>query len=274
VATPAAPTRSGASRAVVWGPPLLVLALVIGAVYLLHYFAFTPKRRFMLPAPHEVFREAFLDSAVRRDLFAALGLSAQVAFTGLVIAIIVGFVLAVVMSQAKWLERSLFPYAVIIQTIPILAIVPLIGLYLDFGFTARVVVCVIIALFPIINNTLFGLQSADPGQHDLFTLHGASRWTRLVKLQLPAAMPAIFSGLRIAAGLSVIGAVVGDFFFKQGEPGIGILIDVYRARLQNPEMYAAVILASLLGVVVFWGFGLLSRLAVGRWHETGQRGTT
>ena len=113
----------------------------------------------------------------------------------------------------------MYPYAVVLQTIPILAIVPLIGFAFGFNFRSRVLVCVLIALFPIITNTLFGLLSVDHGQHDLFTLHGVGRWQRLWKLQFPAALPNIFTGLRISAGLSVIGAVVGDFFFVQGPPG-------------------------------------------------------
>lgn len=272
--TPSRPRarRTGLLGVGVWGPPVAVLVLVLGLVYVIHYVVLEPERRFILPAPHQVFTDALFRPEILADLLPALGLTAQVALVGLLIAIVIGFSVAVLMSQAAWVERSLFPWAVTIQTIPILALVPVIGAYMGFGFNARVLVCVIIALFPIINNTLFGLMSADRGQHDLFTLHGAGRWTRLTKLQIPAAMPAIFSGLRIAAGLAVIGAVVGDFFFKQGDPGIGILIDVYRARIQNAEMFAAVILASLLGVLVFWGFGLLSRLAVGRWHDTGRPG--
>ena len=120
------------------------------------------------------------------------------------------------------------------------------------------IVCVIISLFPIIANTLFGLLSADQGQHDLFRLHGVGRWTRLWKLQFPGALPAIFIGLRISAGLSVIGAIVGDFFFRRGDPGLGVLITNYQSRLQSEQMYGALILAILLGVVVFWVFGMAS----------------
>ena len=155
-----------------------------------------------------------------------------------------GISLAVLMSQAKWVERSIFPYAVALQTVPILALTPPIGQFFDFNFRSRVIVCVIISLFPIIANTLFGLLSADQGHHDLFRLHGASRWTRLWKLQFPGALPAIFVGLRISAGLSVIGAIVGDFFFRRGDPGLGVLITNYQSRLQSEQMYGALILAS------------------------------
>jgi NitT/TauT family transport system permease protein len=172
------------------------------------------------------------------------------------------------MIQARWVEWSIYPWAVVLQTIPILAIVPLIGFWFQFGFNSRVLVCVLIALFPIVTNTLFGLKSTDQAHHDLFTLQRATRWQRLVQLQLPGALPAIMSGWRIAAGLSVIGAIVGDFFFRQGEPGIGRLIDDYRARLQSEQLFASVVLSSLLGLVVFWGFGLLGQLLVGSWHES------
>ena len=133
------------------------------------------------------------------------------------------------MSQSKLIERAVFPVLVALQAIPILVMVPLIAIWFDTKTTSRVIVCVIIAFFPIVLNTLFGLVSADAGLHDLLTLHHASRWTRLRKVMLPAALPAMFAGLRISAGLSVIGAIVGDFFFGRGERGLGQLIKQYRA---------------------------------------------
>jgi NitT/TauT family transport system permease protein len=187
---------------------------------------------------------------------------------GLAISIVLGITIAILMSQTIIIERATFPFLVMLQAIPILAIVPLIAFWFGTGENARVIVCVIIALFPIIVNTLFGLQSADQGMHDLFTLQHASRPTRLRKLMLPAALPAIFAGLRISAGLCVIGAIVGDFFFRQGEPGIGILIDRYQSRLQSEQMIAAILLSSLLGIVVFWFFGFLAQRVVGGWHES------
>jgi NitT/TauT family transport system permease protein len=191
--------------------------------------------------------------------------STKVAFWGLLIAILLGFLLAIVMSQAKVVERAIFPYAVVLQAIPILAIVPLIGFWFGYGFASRVLVCVIIALFPIVVNTLFGLLSADQGMHDLFTLHKANRLTRLRRLMFPAALPAVFAGLRISAGLSVIGAIVGDFFFGQGEVGIGQLLKRYANRLEGEQLFASVILSSALGVSVFLFFGWLSGRLIGKW---------
>ena len=265
--TPGAPEPARrSSRVRAWLPPLAVFAVLIGIWYVISYVVLDAQRRFLMPPPHQVITDALLDPVAMERMGIALGRSVQVAFTGLGIAIVIGMAWAIAMSQARWVERSLFPYAVVLQCIPILALVPLIGFWFDFGFVSRVIVCVLISLFPIVSNTLFGLQSVDRGHHDLFTLHGASRWTRLRKLELPAALPAIFAGLRISAGLSVIGAIVGDLFFKQGDPGLGIVIDNYRARLQSPQLFMAIILASLLGVVVFWFFGWLGKRVVGAWY--------
>jgi NitT/TauT family transport system permease protein len=255
-------------RLAVWGPPFLVLLAAIGLWYLVSYVLLDVDRRFLLPPPHEVIRVAFLDRYNLADLMAALWLSTRVAFLGFAVAIVVGVALAIAMSQARWIERSLYPYAVMTETVPILAMVPLFGLWLGYGFNSRTVVVIIFAIFPIIANTLFGLQSVQREHHDLFTLQGAGRLTRLWKLQLPAALPAIFIGLRISAGLAVIGAIVGDTFFRQGEAGIGILIDRYQSRLQSEQMVAAILLSSLLGIVVFWFFGFLAKRVVGGWHES------
>lgn len=264
-----------AARRVLWArrlrarllPPLAVLAVVVAAWYAGSYALIDPSRQFLLPPPHEVVRVALLDRANLLELLQALSLSAQVAVIGLGGAVLIGVVLAVLMSQARWVERSLYPYAVILQTVPVLALVPLFGFWFGFGFGSRVLVCILIAIFPIIANTLFGLRSVDRGQRDLFALSGASRLTVLRKLELPAALPAIFTGLRIAAGASVIGAIVGDFFFQQGQAGIGQLISIYPRRLQSEMLFGAVLLSSLFGLVVFWIFSAISR-QVTAWHES------
>ena len=256
-----------------WGPPTAVFVVALGIWYGVSYLLLDPQRRFLVPPPHEVVRVGFFDPYNLQELLDALWLSARVAFIGLFIATVLGMVLAVAMSQARWIERSLYPYAILTQTIPILAMVPLFGFWFGFGYVSRVLVVILFAIFPIIANTLFGLQSVEQDHHDLFRLHQAGRLTRLWKLQLPAALPSIFTGLRISAGLAVIGAIVGDFFFKQGEPGIGILIDLYRSRLQSEQMFAAIILSSLLGVVVFWLFGFLARRVVGAWHQSARNPT-
>jgi NitT/TauT family transport system permease protein len=134
---------------------------------------------------------------------------------------------------------------------------------------ARVLVCVIISFFPIVLNTLFGLLSADAGLHDLITLHQGGRWTRLTKVMFPSALPAMFAGLRIAAGLSVIGAIVGDFFFGLGDVGLGQLIRKYSLNTNYGEqLLAAVIMSSLLGITVFLSFGALQNAVIGKWYDS------
>jgi NitT/TauT family transport system permease protein len=260
---------TGALRrwAVALAAPLALLIPLVGAWYAATYLLVDRDLRFLLPPPDAVIRVAFLDPDNRGELLGGLALSARVSMTGLALAVVIGLSLAIAMSQSRWLERSMYPYAVVLQTVPVLALVPLFGYWFGFSFTSRVLVCVLIAVFPIIANGLFGLRSVDPGLHELFTLNRAGRLTRLVKLQLPAAAPAIFTGLRISAGGSVIGAIVGDFFFQQGQPGIGQLVYIYPKRLQSEMLFGAVLLASLFGLVVFWLFGAAARRATA-WHES------
>jgi NitT/TauT family transport system permease protein len=255
----------------IW-PPFVFGAGVITVWYCISYIVLSEKRRFLLRPPHLVLQNGFFKWPVFSEMLGALWNSTKVAGIGLALAIIIGLALAVIMSQAKMLERAMFPYLVIVQAIPILALTPLIVFWFGSGQTARIIVCIIISVFPLIVNTLFGLQSAERGMHDLFTLHHASRVTRLRRLMFPAALPAIFAGLRISAGLSVIGAIVGDFFFGQGEVGIGQLIRRYANRLQGEELITAVILSSLLGVSVFLLFTWLQNRAIGRWYDSSSGG--
>jgi NitT/TauT family transport system permease protein len=248
-------------------PPLALGGGILAVWYAVSYVILDERRRFLLKPPHQVVQVGFLEWANLSEMLSGLWSSTKVAMTGLAISILIGFLLAIVMSQAKAVERAVFPYMVVLQAIPILAIVPLIAFWFGTGGTSRVIVCVIISLFPIIVNTLFGLQSAERGMHDLFTLHHAGRATRLRKLMFPAAMPAIFAGLRISAGLSVIGAIVGDFFFGRGDVGIGQLLSKYANRLMGEQLLAAVALSSALGVTVFLLFGWIQNRAIGRWHE-------
>lgn len=266
------PRRPGFGRRVAENalPPLVLGAALVGAWYFVSYVVLdqAPRRDgFLLRPPHRVLRVGFLEWDNFSEILGALWSSTRVAGLGLAIASAIGIVIATLMSQSRLIERAVFPYMVILQAIPILAIVPLIQFWWGTGQRSRVAVCVIIAVFPIIVNTLFGLQSADRALHDLFTLHRSSRLTRLRKLMFPAALPAIFAGLRISAGLSVIGAIVGDFFFGRGDTGIGQLLRTYSSRLRGEELLAAVIMSSLLGVAVFLLFGWIQHRVVGKWYD-------
>ncbi|MET0693067.1 MAG: ABC transporter permease subunit, partial [Propionibacteriaceae bacterium] len=181
----ARPTPSrGKERLKVYGPPLVALALILVAWYVLAAYLVSIGRTTILPNPTDILLNSFFpsdprDTPITGALLSSLGLSTAVALTGLAISIVIGVGWAVLMSQARWVERSLFPYAVMLQCIPILALVPLIGSSLGYSLSSRVLVCVLISLFPMVSNTLFGLQSADKSQRELFQLQGASRWTVL-----------------------------------------------------------------------------------------------
>ncbi|WP_205718298.1 ABC transporter permease [Actinomadura sp. WMMA1423] len=254
----ALPSRRPARLLAMVVPPTLVLAAFVGLWYLMSYKLLAPERRFLVPPPHRVISVGFLSGENLRVLLDGLLVTTRVAVVGLAAAIIIGLAVAIAMSQAVWAERSLYPYAVTLQTIPILALVPLFGFWFGFGFFSRVVVCTMISLFPIIANSLFGLKSVDPALRELFALQRVGRWRRLWRLDFPFALTAIFAGFRISAGLSVIGAIVGDFFFRQGTTGIGILMSLYIARLQSELLYASIILSALLGIAAFWLFSGLS----------------
>ncbi|PWJ53991.1 NitT/TauT family transport system permease protein [Quadrisphaera granulorum] len=259
--------RAGAAAGTVWGRSAPIVAALLGIVaiwYVVSYVFLSESRRFLLPPPHQVLAETVGNTLVIAPMLAALVQTITVALIGLTIAVAIGMTWALVMSQWKLAEKILYPYAVILQTIPILALTPLIGIWMGYGPPARVVVCVIIAVFPMISNTLFGLQSATAAAHDLFTLQKATQRQRMTKLMLPAAIPSIFTGLRQSAGLAVIGAIVGDFFFQQGSQGIGGLLRTYTLRLNMEPLFLAIIFTALFGVVVFSIFAALDRFVVGR----------
>lgn len=243
--------RNGLGRVVA---PSAVLVILLGAWQVGSTYLLDPQKRFLLPKPYDVLRIGLLDAANRTELLQGLWSTTKVALIGLALSMLIGVGLAVLMSQSRWVEHAVYPYAVVLQTIPILAIVPLLGFWFGFDLQSRLIVCVLVSIFPIITNTLFGLQSVEPGYHDLFSLLGSSRWQRLRHLQLPAAVPAMLTGFKISAGLSVIGSIIADFFFRQGEPGIGRLIDVYRQRLATEQLLSALILSSLVGLALFWAF--------------------
>jgi NitT/TauT family transport system permease protein len=250
-------------------PPLGVLAAVVAGWYYTSYFVMDEaRRRFALPPIHRIFTEGFWNREFMGDIVSALWTTTFVALVGLIASIVIGVAVAIAMSQRPWVERSLYPWVVFIQTIPILAIGPLMLVWAGPSTKSRIITCVLISIVPIIINTLFGLKSVDRGMQDLFTLQQVSKRTRLFKLQIPAATPAIFTGLRIAAGLSVIGALVGEFFFREGPRGLGQLIDTQRYLVRGPEMFTAVLVSCFLGLVVFWSFNWISNRLLRDWHES------
>jgi NitT/TauT family transport system permease protein len=269
-ADPAAPSRpdSVAKRVLLRVvPPLVLLVIAIGIWQFVCYVVLDPERRFLLPPLQTVIDQSFFTSANFTQLLQAFWTTAYLALIGLAIAIALGVSIAIFMHQSRFLERSLYPYLILAQTVPILALVPIIGFWLGFSSTSRIVVCVIISLFPIIANASFGLQSATAAQNDLFRLHRSGRLRMLKSLYLPAALPAMFAGFRISAGLSVVGEIVGGFFFQKGPSDLGILINTCVDQLNTDLLFGAVFVSAFLGVLVFWAFTGLGRLVYGNWKE-------
>ena len=206
-------------------------------------------------------------------LSGSLWVTLQITFMALAVAVSLGVFLSVLFSQSKWIELSFFPYAVILQVTPIVAIAPLIIIYVDNIQLAALICAWIVAFFPILSNTTLGLHSADHNLINLFELYGASRAQTLRYLRLPAAMPYFLGGLKISGGLSLIGAVVAEFVMGTGGKQSGLAYRILESgyQLQIPRMYAALLLISLTGIIIFLCLSLISHLALRKWHESAIR---
>jgi NitT/TauT family transport system permease protein len=251
----------------------LIVFLTIWYLYAKFNYDNPVQRRNALPYPHEIITDGFMPINDKvnglRPILGYMWPTVKVTLLGLSIAIALGVLIAVLMNLSRGIERSLFPYAVLLQTVPILAITPLLTELFGEELGVRLVVTVLVAIFPVITNMLFGLQSTDRSLHDLFTLNHASRWTRLIKLEFPSALPSLMTGIRIASGSAVIGSVVADFFFAKGEKGIGYYIRTRQQQaIQRPEMFAGTITASLFGILMFILIGWLTSRAIRNWHDS------
>lgn len=219
---------------------------------------------YLLPSPTQV-ATAFWEK--RLALLDAFGVTARGAVAGLASAAVVGTSLAILFSQSRMLRMALYPYVVFLQTVPIVAIAPLLVTWSGYGERTVILVSAIIALFPILSNVTAGLLALDANHRDLFRLYRAGRWPTLVRLRLPTAMGHLALGLRISCGLAVIGAIVGEFFVGRGgdSPGLGAVMDRWLAMGKTDALIAAVLLSSLLGLVMFATVGLLTDRLLGRY---------
>jgi NitT/TauT family transport system permease protein len=217
-------------------------------------------RSFLIPAPSSVLASLINES----DLWSATLDTAASALTGFVMSAVIGVAIAILLSSGTWIRRAFYPYAVFFQTVPIIAIAPLLVIWVGWNRTV-VASAFIVSIFPVIANALTGLLSTDPALRDLFVLYRASNRATLFKLKLPFALPHIFTGLRIAGGLAVIGAIVGEFITSGG---IGGSVIISRQQNRVDKVFAGLILASLLGIVLFALINLVSGLVLRRWHPS------
>jgi len=225
---------------------------------------------YILPGPVEIGRTLVRDWGTLR---VSLWITLEITFAALFVAALLGVALAVLFAQSRMIELSLFPYAVILQVTPIVAIAPLIIIWVDDIRIALLICAWIVAFFPILSNTTLGLNSADHNLQDLFRLYRASRWQVLRRLRLPTAMPYFLGGLRISGGLALIGAIVAEFVAGTGGRASGLAYRILEAgyQLQIPRMFAALVLISVTGVVIFLAMTLVSHLALRHWHESAMK---
>jgi NitT/TauT family transport system permease protein len=268
-ARPSASSRASGRVATLvkqFGPPVLVFFLFLALWSLLSTTAYGD-RNYLLPRPWDVASAAWES---RGELWTATLTTFSEAAAGFGLAIVLGMTIAIVMSQTKVLERSLYPYAVMLQTVPIVAVAPVIVLWFGYNQRSVIVVSFMIAVFPILNNTLLGLLSTDRNHLDLFRLHEAGRIKQFIKLRLPNATPNIFAGLRISAGLSVIGAIVGEFIIGSGgsEGGLGVKVIYAQGKLDTNLLFAEVFAATGLGFLFFVLVSYLGNLLLRSWHES------
>jgi NitT/TauT family transport system permease protein len=247
-----------------WLLPVVVLGAGVAAWDLaVRLYTIPP---YVLPGPGLVLQTLIADWSI---LSASLVATLLTTLEGFIAAAVGGVVLALLFNQSKWLEYSLFPYAVVLQVTPVIAIAPLLLIYLPQE-TAVIVCAWIVAFFPVLANTTLGLNSVDRNLAGLFQLYGASRWQTLLRLKLPSALPYILGGLRIAGGLSLIGAVVAEIAAGSAGAGSGLAYRIAESgyRLNIPRMFAALLLLSAAGIVIYGLLALVSQLALRRWHES------
>lgn len=247
-----------------FGAPLLAFTFLLAVWEIaVRFFGLAPQ---VLPAPSLILQTLVADA---RLLFGSLFVTLRITFVALLLAIVAGVTLAILFAASRFAERALFPIAVIFQVTPIIAIAPLLLIY--FEPTNAVLACAtLVAFFPILSNTALGLASADRQLRDLFTLYDAGWWNTLLHLRLPTALPYFLGGLRIAGGLALIGAVVGEIAAGSGGAGSGLAWRIMEAghRVNIPRMYAALVLIVIAGVTIFALLSWLQHVALRRWHAS------
>jgi NitT/TauT family transport system permease protein len=222
---------------------------------------------FLVPSPARVAETLVVDAGL---LFGALVNTLKITLFSFVAATVVGVLIAFAFVQSRLIEVALFPYAVLLQVTPIVAIAPLIIIWVKDPTASLVICATLVALFPIIANTTLGLRSVNPGLLSYFKLNRATRLQVLVRLRIPSALPYFFGGLRISSGLALIGAVVAEFVAGTGGTGTGLAYQILQAgyQLNIPRMFAALLLITLTGVLLFAAMSVLSKWALGGWHES------
>lgn len=251
-----------------------LLGPILALIIFLSLWQFVPImldiKPFILPKPTDVV-EAAIDNW--HLLWPAMQVTIFESVIGFLLSAVVGIGISILLASSRVLEISLYPYAVILQTIPVVAIAPIVVIWFGSGFNSIVIISFLIGFFPVVSNTLMGLNSVDKNMGDLFKLYNASKWQTMFKLRIPAAMPFIMSGLKISCTLAIIGSITGEYIagIGGGKGGLGYAITVAAVQLKTPYLFACAISGALFGIVFYLLVSYLSRLVLKSWHESAMK---
>jgi NitT/TauT family transport system permease protein len=247
-----------------WIVPTVVVAL---SIFGWHHAATTVKElELVLPTPWETLEQLFEDRVL---LGWSLLITLQMTFTALAISIVAGIFLSILFEQSKLAELAFFPYAVVLQVTPIISIAPFVIIFVESHWARVLILSGLVAFFPILSNTTLGLKSTDSNLRDLYSVYKATLWQKLIYLKLPSSLPYFLGGLRIAGGLSLIGAIVAEYMIGNAN-GSGLAFRILESgyRYNYPRMFAALLLIAIVGVIIFAATSFISWFFLRKWHES------
>lgn len=225
---------------------------------------------FIFPKPTDVLKAAVEDWSI---LWEAIRITVLESIIGFLLSAVIGIAVSVLLASSLVLERSIYPYAIILQTIPVVAVAPLVVIWFGAGYNSIVVIAFLIGFFPVISNTLMGLNSVDRSMDELFTLYNSSKWQKMWKLRLPSAMPYIMAGLKISCTLSIVGVIVGEYVagIGGGKGGLGYAITIAAVQMKTPFLFACGIAAAILGITFYLIVSMIASRVLGSWHESAMK---
>lgn len=269
-AEPAEKTGGGARRTFLhyYLGPIIAFVVVMALWQLIP--AWLDMKPFILPKPTDVLKAAVEDWSILWD---AIRITVLESIIGFLLSAVIGIAVSVLLASSLILERSIYPYAIILQTIPVVAVAPLVVIWFGAGYNSIVVIAFLIGFFPVISNTLMGLNSVDRNMDELFTLYNSSKWQKMWKLRLPSAMPYIMAGLKISCTLSIVGVIVGEYVagIGGGKGGLGYAITIAAVQMKTPFLFACGIAAAILGITFYLIVSMIANRVLGSWHESAMK---
>ncbi|MGO4179768.1 ABC transporter permease [Paenibacillus sp. TAF43_2] len=248
--------------------PIVAFVLVMALWQLIP--AWLGMKPFIFPKPTDVLKAAIEDWSI---LWEAVRITVLESVVGFLLSAVIGIFISILLASSLIMERSIYPYAIILQTIPVVAVAPLVVIWFGAGYNSIVVISFLIGFFPVVSNTLMGLNSVDSNMDELFTLYNSSKWQKMWKLRLPAAMPYIMAGLKISCTLSIVGVIVGEYVagIGGGKGGLGYAITIAAVQMKTPFLFACGIASAILGISFYLIVSMISKRVLGSWHESAMK---